>query len=145
MDPYILKLDTPERCEQYALNIQTRDPENAALGRRRAVELRAEQFGAKSPAEREAIQAVYAYERALWEMRGKPVKASRTWQMIRRRGIIPAVEHIVTKPDDSPGYTTLVAMGMEDMAFEAVVLKHRDQFSEEAVAKAEERTNSRNT
>ncbi len=134
MDPFILKLDSPERCEQYARNIQVRDPKNAEIALRRAVELRAEQYHATSPAERECVQAVYAYERAMWKQRGKPVKASRTWQMIKRRGIIPAVEYIVNKPEEFPGYTILVEMGMRDMAFEAVVLRHPQHFSEQAIA-----------
>lgn len=132
MDSFILKLGTPQQCEQYALNNEGRNPENAAMARRRAVELRAEQHGATGQAERECLQAVYAYERALWQQRGKPVRASRTWQMIKRRGILPSVEHIVTKSDESAGYTTLVQMGMQDMAFEAVVIRYPTLFSEKA-------------
>ena len=43
--------------------------------------------------------------------------------MIRKHGIIGAVELIVTKRKETEGYRVLVEMGMEDMAFEAVVLR----------------------
>jgi hypothetical protein len=133
MDPYITKLDTPERCEHYARNNEARSPEDAKAARRRAVELLAEKYGAQSIVENEALQAVFAFERTLYAKHGKVVKASRTWPMIKKKGIIPAVEHIVSKPRESEGYTALVYMGLQDMAFEAVVLRHPVYFSEKAI------------
>jgi hypothetical protein len=59
--------------------------------------------------------------------------------MIGRRGIIPAVEHIVTRRGESTGYTALVQVGMADKSFEAVVLRHPDAFSEEAVRRSKQR------
>lgn len=59
--------------------------------------------------------------------------------MIERHGIVIAIERLVTRPDESPGYKTLVEMGMEDMAFEQVVLRHREAFSEKAVLASEAR------
>jgi hypothetical protein len=53
--------------------------------------------------------------------------------MVDKYGIIGAVERIVTRPDDATGYRVLVEMGMEDMAFEAIVLRHPDVFSSQAV------------
>jgi hypothetical protein len=53
--------------------------------------------------------------------------------MVDEYGIIATVERIVMRPDDAAGYRVLVEMGMEDMAFEAVVLRHPDAFSREAV------------
>ena len=35
-------------------------------------------------------------------------------------------------PKETEGYRVLVEMGMEDMAFEAVVLRHPESFSPEA-------------
>jgi hypothetical protein len=53
--------------------------------------------------------------------------------MIDEYGIIGAVERIVMRPDDATGYRVLVEMGMEDMAFEAVVLRHPEAFSQQAL------------
>jgi hypothetical protein len=101
-DDPIAKLKTPEACEQFAINVEERGkPELALAARRRAVELRAAAHGANTVAEREALEAVYAYERVLSTKRGKKIRASRTWQMIDRRGIIPAVEHVVTRNAES--------------------------------------------
>lgn len=139
MDERVSRLETPEDCEQFALNVETRLPELAQSARRRAVELRADAHNASTAAEREALAAVYAYERVLSEKRGKKVRASRTWQMIKRHGIIKAVERAVNRPADPIGYTALAEMGMEDLAFESVVLRHPNVFSSEATAKSEER------
>ena len=135
----IAKLKTIEGCEQYALNNEARSPELARAARRRAVELRAAEHGATRPIERELLEAVYAYERVLSRKRGKKTRASRTWQMIDRHGIIKAAEAVVSRKVDSAGYSSLVAMDMQDMAFEAVVLRHPESFSAEAVAQSEER------
>lgn len=111
---------------------------------KRAVQLRAEAHGAKTEAERECLEAVYAYEEVLSANKGRRQPASRTWQMIRRHGVLPAVERIVTKRAESAGYTALAEMGLLDMAFEAVVLRHPDLFSTEAIAMSRERIESRN-
>lgn len=138
-DP-VRHLETPEACEQFARNVEARGkPELAVAARRRAVELRAANHGAVSDAERDALQAVYAYERTLYAKHGRATRASRTWQMIKQRGILPTVEHIVTRNAESLGYTALDQMGMRDMAFEAVVLRHPHEFSPEAIRKSTER------
>ncbi len=124
MDERVARLKTPDECEQFALNVQARLPELARAARRRAVELRAGSHGAVSAAEREALEAVYAYERVLSMKRGKKIRASRTWQMIERHGIIGAVERAVSRSAETAGYTALVEMGMQDFSFEAVVVRH---------------------
>ena len=139
MDERVARLETPEECEQFAINVEKRLPELAQAARRRAVELRAAKHGAVSDVEREALQAVYAYERVLSAKRGKTTHASRTWQMIKRHGITGTVERAVNRPDVTSGYTALVEMGMPDFAFEAVVCRHPNEFSADALARSEER------
>lgn len=139
MDERVARLKTPQECEQFAINVEKRLPELALAARRRAVELRAATHGAATDAEREALQAVYAYERVLSNKRGKTVCASRTWQMIKRHGVIKAVERAVDHPDVTAGYTALVEMGMPDFAFEAVVCRHPAVFSAEALKRSQER------
>jgi hypothetical protein len=133
-------LTTPESCEQFATNVEQRGkPELAMAARRRAVELRAAAHAANTSAERDALEAVYAYERVLWTKSGRKVRASRTWQMIDRLGVIPAVEYVVGRSAESTGYAALVDMGMSDKSFEAVVLRHPEAFSAEAVRRSKER------
>ena len=139
-DERIAKLKTPEECEQFAINVEARGNRELALcARRRAVELRALQHNANSAAEREALEAVYAYEGVLSRNGRKKIRASRTWQMIKQHGIIGAVEQVVSRPRETKGYIALVEMGMEDMAFEAVVLRHPEVFSSEAVKRSRDR------
>ena len=97
-----------------------------------------------SPATNSGLSAnrtkpVYAYEEALSSQKGRTIRAGRTWPMIREHGIIGAVERIVTRRRETEGYRVLVEMGMEDMAFEAVVLRHLESFSPEAVAVSNDR------
>ena len=81
----------------------------------------------------------YAYERALYHKHGRNIRASRTWQMIKKHGIIEAIDQVVKRKADSAGYKALVEMGMKDLAFEVVVLKHPELFTQDAVAQSKER------
>ena len=139
VDEVINKLQTPDSCEQFAVNVEKRAPARAQLARVRAVVLRAAAHGAGTAVEREALEAVYAYESAMSSRKGRRFHASRTWQMIERHGIIPAVERIVARSTASSGYSTLVERGFKDKAFEAVVLRHPEAFSEKAVESARKR------
>jgi hypothetical protein len=139
MNELISRLKTPEECDQFAKNVAEKYPDLAREAHRRAVELRAATHGANSAAEREALQAVYAYEEVLSKRRGKRTHASRTWQMIKRHGIIGAVERAVNRKDVTIGYKSLIEMGMQDFAFEAVVVRYPALFSPETVKRATER------
>jgi len=139
MDERIAKLITPEGCERVARRVEESQPELAREARRRAVELQAAAHSATTGVEREALQAVYAYERVLSAKRGKKIRASRTWQMIERHGILGAVERAVDRPSDPSGYTALAQMGMQDLAFESIVVRHPNVFSAAAVARSTER------
>lgn len=139
MDVTVLRLTTPEECDQFIKNVQEKYPALALEARRKAVELRAAAYGAQTATEREAVQAVFAYEEVLSAKRGRKTRASRTWQMINRHGIINAVERAVNRKNETMGYTMLVEMNMQDFAFEAVIIRHPDQFSPETVARAKAR------
>ena len=139
-DERILRLKTPESCEQFAINVEKRGkPELALEARRRGVQLLASMHGAKTEAERDAWEVLYAYERVLSTKRGRATRASRTRPMIARYGIIETVERIVTRRTESTGYAALVEMGMEDMTAEAVVLRHPTAFSAKAIERSKER------
>jgi hypothetical protein len=139
MDPSVARLETPDECEQFAKNVAAEHPELAAQARRKSVELLAAVHEAKTEAEREALCAVYAYEKAASQQRGRKVTASRTWQMIKRHGIVEAVKRVVKRAEATVGYEALVKAGLQDFAFEAVVLRHPAAFDQETVTKAAER------
>ena len=134
------KLKTPSDCEKFAKNAISRGhPELADAARKRAIELRALEYGASSTAEKECLQAIYAYEEVLTKKNGRKTRASRTWQMIKRHGILQAVERVVNRQDEAAGYTALVEMEIQEFAFEAVILRHQGLFSEGAIKKSRER------
>jgi hypothetical protein len=113
----VLRLKTPEECEQFAKNVEAKYPSLAKEARRRAIELRATAYGARSDAEREALQCVYALEEVASQRNGRKTRASRTWQSIERHGILEAVQRVVSRPNPTPGYEELVELGMYDFTF----------------------------
>jgi hypothetical protein len=144
MNDIVSKLKNPKECANLEKNALERgNPDLAVAARRRALELRAQTHSPVTSVERECLEAVYAYERVLTERHGKTTRAGRTWPMIRRHGILPAVERAVNRPAETAGYQALVEMGLEDYAFEAVILRHPESFSSEAVQHARTRINER--
>ena len=140
MDDRVKKLKTPSDCEKFAKNAKALGHGVLVLqANRRAIGLRAEAYGAATDVERECLEAIYAYEEILSEKNGRRTRASRTWQAIKVRGILAAVERIVDRPDGTAGFTALQEVGLENFAFEAVVLRHKDLFSESAVKRSRER------
>jgi hypothetical protein len=139
MDEIIQKLTTPAECMQLAINVLDRNPDLAREARRRAVELRAASHGIKTAVELELLKALYAYEEVLSEKNKRRTRATRTWQMIDRHGIIGAAERAVNRKIEAMGYKVLVAMGLHDLTFEAVIVRHPDKFSQEVVAHAKAR------
>lgn len=59
--------------------------------------------------------------------------------MVRGRGIIPAVERLISTRKDTYGLTTLRDMGLIDYTFEAVVVRHPTEFTTSTVEIAKER------
>ena len=144
MNERIKNLDTPKKCEIFANNALSAGREDLAKqAKERAIQLKAETYGAETSAEtsaeKEAIKAVYAYEEILSANNGKKTRASRTWPMIQKYGIINAVERAVNRKAETKGYTLLLQMGLEAYAFEAVILRYPDQFSESAVEVSRQR------
>ena len=134
MDERIKNLDTPKKCEIFANNALTAGREDLAKqARARAIQLKAEAYGTETSVEKEAIEAVYAYEEVLSANNGKKTRASRTWPMIQKYGIINTVERAVNRKAETKGYTALLDMGLEAYAFEAIILRYPELFSESAV------------
>jgi hypothetical protein len=145
MDNRILKLKSVEECENFAINANRLGaPELAEQARKRSVQIRAEAFGGKSEVELDCLRAVFAYEEVLSAEKGKRQPASRTWQMIKRKGIIPSVESVVSRTQVSTAFISLKNMGLMEFAFEAVILRHPQHFSNEAIAISTQRLSHQN-
>lgn len=140
MNDLINKLKTPRDCEVFAKNAAQRGRNDLAMqAQRRSIELKAMTHGANSQAEKECLEAIYAYERTLFHKNGKNTRATRTWQMLTRHGIIEAVNRTVMREEKTAGFKALAEMGLQDRAFEAVVVRYPALFSDEAVKRSKER------
>ncbi len=140
MEEMVRRLKTVKQCENLEKNTSDRGREDyATLARIRALEIKAEEYGASNDAEKEALQAVYAYEKGLSKQNGKATKASKTWPLVRRHGIIEAVERTVNQKSAISSFEVLAELGLMDFAFEAVILRHPELFSDEAIKISEER------
>jgi hypothetical protein len=139
VDDIIQKLKTPAECMQLEKNVISRNPDLALKARRRVVELRAISHGSTRDVELELLKALYAYEEVLSAKNKKNTRASRTWQMIERNGIIGAAEKAVNRKIEPAGYKVLVNMGLQDLTFEAVIIRFPDEFNDEVVLRAKTR------
>lgn len=135
MDEIIRQLKTPEEC-MYFIEKHT-DLINQA--RQRTIELRALTHKNENIVENELLKALYAYEEILSKKNNRRTRASRTWQMVNRYGIVGAAERAVNRNIEPMGYKMLVEMGLKNITFEAVIANHPEEFSIEAVKKANER------
>ena len=59
--------------------------------------------------------------------------------MIKMHGILPAAGRAVNRPQETAGYAVLLEIGLEDYAFEAVVVNYPELFFEASVARCAER------
>ena len=134
MDYRVERLRTPAECESFAKNAVARHhPELALQAQRKAIDLQVLTHETGSALETEGLAAVYAYEALLTRRNGKKTRATATWQAIKRYGIVEAVQRALGRPADEPGTVTLRDLGLEDLTFEALVIRHEALFSTAAV------------
>lgn len=134
MDYRVERLRTPAECESFAKNaIARHHPELALQAGRKAIDLKVSTHDTASAVEAEGLAAVYAYEALLTRRNGKKTRATATWQAIKRYGIVEAVQRALSRPPDEPGSVTLRDLGLEDLAFEALVMRHEASFSSAAI------------
>jgi len=142
MDERVAKLRTLEDCERVAKNVLERNrPDQAEGARKRALELRADACGANTQVERDCLEAVYAYEAVLTAKNGRKIRASTIWQMVNRHGVLRAVERAVKRDAETVHYAALRTIGLQDYAFEAVVMRHPELFSRDTVQRSKARVN----
>lgn len=140
MDPLVSRLKTPEECRIFMINAGDKGRQDLMQEARiRCLQLKANHHLDISEVERECLMAVYAYEEVLAQKNGRKTKANRTWQVIKRYGVVAGIERLVCKQSDPSGFTVLSSLGLADYLFENVVLRNADAFSEEAVISSKAR------
>lgn len=121
MHELVERIKDPELCYIFAKNATRRGhPELALEAYRRAVDLRAEQHATSSEAEFAAVRAIYAYEEALSYAKGKRTRATGTWQLVNRHGVLAALHKRISSRSSEEVRTVLKQLGMADYSFEEV-------------------------
>jgi len=129
MHELVMRISDPELCYVFARNARRKGhPELALQAHRRAVDLRAEEYPTTCEVERAAARAVYAYEEALSFAKGKRTRATGTWQMVNRMGVITAVARRVQSRGAEDVDAILQELGMQDYSFEAVRAAYPEVF-----------------
>ena len=133
MHELVMRIKDPELCYVFAKNATNRGhPELALEAYRRAVDLRAEAHDATSDVELAALRAIYAYEEALSFSKGKRTRATGTWQMVSRSGVLAALAKRMQSRNGEDMVPVLKELGMEDYAFEAVYKTYPEAFAQQA-------------
>ena len=124
MHELVLRIHEPELCYVFAANAAKRGHEDLAhQAYRRAVDLRAAEHTDVSESERLALKAFYAYEEALsWGQR-KRKRASGTWQMVKKVGILPTLKKRLASQSGVEVAEVLKQLNMEDYSFRSVAAK----------------------
>lgn len=138
MIAYVATCTSPPQLRQIATNAARAglpDLETTALRRLYAV-LPEAQPGTLA---HDVWRSIHALEGTLSRERGRTTLLSRTRQKIGRDGEHTTVRDLVLKWGESEGFTMLVARGMADLTFEAVALRHADQFETSVLTAARQR------
>ena len=121
MHELVLRIKKPELCYVFAENATKRGHDNLALeAYRRAVDLRADEHDEVSEDEKLALKAFYAYEEALSYGQRKRKRATGTWQMVAKQGILPTLEKRVASKSADEAADALKTLKMEDYSFKSV-------------------------
>jgi hypothetical protein len=134
MDYRVERLRTPAECASFVKNaIAGKRPDLALEAQRKAVDLLAATHETQSPVEAEAFAALYAYEALLTRKNGKKTRATKTWQVVKSHGIIEAIQRAVSRPPEAAAFVALRELGLGDLAFEALVVRHEASFNDATV------------
>lgn len=133
MHELVLRIKKPELCYVFAKNAIERGHWDLALeAYRRAVDLRAEAHEVESEAELMALKAFYAYEEALSWNESKRKRATGTWQMVSRLGILSTLRKRLASKNSSEVLAALKEMRLEDYSFDAVARSYPEELRQVA-------------
>ncbi len=121
MHELVLRIKKPELCYVFAENAANRGHDDLALQAfRRAVDLRADEHTDITEDERLALKSFYAYEEALSYGQRKRKRATGTWQMVAKHGILPTLQKRLVSKSADDAADGLKTLKMEDYSFQAV-------------------------
>jgi len=140
MDHRVERLRTPAECASFARNaVDKNRPDLALEANRKSVHLHVATHEALTPLEAEGFAAVYAYEALLTHRNGKKMRAASTWQDIKKQGIVAAITKVVNRRSQTDNRTALRAIGLEELTFEAFVVRNEASFNADTVQLSKDR------
>ncbi|TWI13532.1 hypothetical protein [Aerolutibacter ruishenii] len=142
LDDLVLRCKTPEDCDRLITNATAKGrPDLVPQALQHKVNLRTASHlpPPTNDVKRDCVQAIYAYEEILFMTHGRRLRAGRTRQAVDNKGLIAAFEGFVNRPDGAAGFKNLRDAGLHNFAYEAVVARHPQAFSIEAVERARQR------
>lgn len=133
MNELVTRIKDPQLCYVFARNAKRNGhPELALQAYRHAVNLRAGQHEVDSQAEVAALRAIYAYEEVLSYSKGRRTRATGTWQLVNRHGVLGALSRRLASGKLDDVQALLAELGMEDYSFSAVHSAHPQAFAAQA-------------
>ena len=121
MHELVLRIKKPELCYVFADNASKRGHDDPAIQAfRRAVDLRADEHADVTEAERQALKAIYAYEEAMSYGQRRRKRATGTWQLVNKHGILPTLARRAGSKAAEEAQETLKLLKMEDYSFDAI-------------------------
>lgn len=84
-------------------------------------------------------RTMQAFEQILTEERGKTTRLARTRQKVQRVGVKETLIGFAMHPTSTQGFDMLIERGLPELTGEAIVLRHRNEFSDEVVEAAANR------
>lgn len=124
--------DDPDKLRNLMANALRLGHGDLVLGCQiRLAELGSQQF--EDALEKEFWTAVNIAEEFKTAENGKTTRLSRTRQKYNRDGAKKCVQDLATRPAMTEGFRILADNGRVDLTFEAVLLRHANQFDESTV------------
>jgi len=124
MNELVERIEKPDLCYVFADNALRRGRRDLALeAYRRAVDLRADSHTDVTEQERLALKSFYAYEEALSYGERRRKRATGTWQMVRKQGILPTLKKRLASRHVDEADERLKQLQMQDYSMRAVAQK----------------------
>ncbi len=133
MHELVARIKVPELCYVFARNANRKGhPDLALQALRQAVVLRADQHEPQDDTELAGLRAIYAYEEALSHIKGKRTRATGTWQLVNRHGLVAAIGKRLAARSSPEVTAALEELKLADYSFDAIHEAYPEAFKRAA-------------
>ncbi len=134
----VASLDDPARLRRMMRNATDMGVDEVRVAAfRRLMDIQTD--GEEGPFAQDAWKSIHALEEIRTQERGRTVRLSRTRQKIGRDGIRTTLEHLAGADTGTDGFRMLIDRGLPELTFEAIVLKHPQEFDAAVLSAARRR------